>query len=506
MIENNRSIRIRTKVGNDDADKYVSVKLDSDVNIIELLSLKIDTSNFYKMHTSDYGCIAGRVLANGGVGIPNAKISVFVSLDDNETADPIVSALYPYSYVYGKDNEGRRYNLLPEEQVKSCHTPVGTFPSKRMVLDDDNYVEIFDKYYKYTTRSNDAGDYMIFGVPVGENIVHVDIDLSDIGMLSQRPRDMIYKGYDITQFENANKFKSDTNLDNLTQIISQNDSVYVYPFWGDTEEDEIKITRNDVDVQYKFEPTCIFLGSLITDEKSQGISKKCIPSDRMGKMDRLTTGAGTIEMIRKTPDGNVEEKQIQGNQLIDGNGTWCYQIPMNLDYYMTDEYGNFVPSDDKEKGIPTRTRVRFRVSLTDFQSDYENNHLAKLLVPNNPKNYEDLKNNYSFGSDATDDEVGSKSYRDLFWNKIYTVKQYIPRIQKGNNNRNVKFSGIKNINVNGGNNPIPYNNMRVNLTFMFALQCTILKILVRILGFVNSLNETLEKISSNETLRLCLYG
>lgn len=485
MEGSNRSLRIRTKVGNDDADKYVSIKLDSDVNIIELLSLKIDTSNFYKMHTSDYGCIAGRVLANGGVGIPNAKISVFVSLDDKETADPIISALYPYSYVYGKDNEGRRYNLLPEEQVTSCHTPVGTFPSKRMVLDDDNYVEIFDKYYKYTTRSNDAGDYMIFGVPVGENIVHVDIDLSDIGMLSQRPRDMIYKGYNITQFENANKFKSDTNLDNLTQIISQNDSVYVYPFWGDTEEDEIKITRNDVDVQYKFEPTCIFLGSLITDERSQGISKKCIPSDRMGKMDRLTTGAGTIEMIRKTPDGNVEEKQIQGNQLIDGNGTWCYQIPMNLDYYMTDEYGNFVPSDDKEKGIPTRTRVRFRISLTDFQSDYENNHLAKLLVPNNPKNYEDLKNNYSFGSDASDDEVGSKSYRDLFWNKIYTVKQYIPRIQKGNNNRNVKFSGIKNINVNGGNNPIPYNNIRINLTFMFVLQCAILKIMVRILQFIN---------------------
>jgi len=506
MIENNRSIRIRTKVGNDDADKYVSVKLDSDVNIIELLSLKIDTSNFYKMHTSDYGCIAGRVLANGGVGIPNAKISVFVSLDDKETADPIISALYPYSYVYGKDNEGRRYNLLPEEQVTSCHTPVGTFPSKRMVLDDDNYVEIFDKYYKYTTRSNDAGDYMIFGVPVGENIVHVDIDLSDIGMLSQRPRDMIYKGYNITQFENANKFKSDTNLDNLTQIISQNDSVYVYPFWGDTEEDEIKITRNDVDVQYKFEPTCIFLGSLITDERSQGISKKCIPSDRMGKMDRLTTGAGTIEMIRKTPDGNVEEKQIQGNQLIDGNGTWCYQIPMNLDYYMTDEYGNFVPSDDKEKGIPTRTRVRFRVSLTDFQSDYENNHLAKLLVPNNPKTYEDLKDTYHFGSATTDDETGTKSFRDLFWNKIYTVKQYIPRIQKGNNQRNVKFSGIKNINVNGGNNPIPYNNMRVNLTFMFVLQCAILKILVRILGFVNWLNQILEDISSNDTYICACMG
>ena len=484
MQDSNRSIRVRTKINSSDVnDRYVNVKLDNDIDIIELLSLKIDTSNFYKTHSSDYGCVAGRVLANGGVGIPNAKISVFVPLNDNENNDQVITSLYPFSYLYEKNDDGIRYNLLPDHQVSECHTPVGTFPSKRMVLDDDNVIEIFDKYYKYTTRSNDAGDYMIFGVPVGDQNIHVDIDLSDIGMLSQRPRDMIYKGYNVTQFENANKFKQDTNLDSLSQIITQNQSVYVFPFWGDTDKSEIKITRNDVDIQYKFEPTCVFLGSLITDNKSEGISKKCIPTDRMGKMDKLTTGTGTIEMIRKTPDGGVEEKQIQGNQLIDGNGTWCYQIPMNLDYFMTDEYGNFVPSDDKEKGIPTRARVRFRVSLTDFQSDYENNHLAKVLVPNNPRSKEDI--DYHFGSATLDNDEASKSYRDLFWNKIYSVKQYIPRIQKGNNQRNKKFSGIKNINVNGGNNPVPYNNMRVNLTFMFVLQCAIIKAIIIVLGFVN---------------------
>lgn len=484
MQDSNRSIRVRTKVNSSDAnDRYVNVKLDNDIDIIELLSLKIDTSNFYKTHSSDYGCVAGRVLANGGVGIPNAKISVFVSLDDDESNNHVITSLYPFSYLYGKNDDGIRYNLLPEDQVSECHTPVGTFPSKRMVLDDDNVIEIFDKYYKYTTRSNDAGDYMIFGVPVGDQNIHVDIDLSDIGMLSQRPRDMIYKGFNVTQFENANKFKQDTNLDSLSQIITQNQSVYVFPFWGDTDKSEIKITRNDVDIQYKFEPTCVFLGSLITDNRSEGISKKCIATERMGKMDKLTTGAGTIEMIRKTPDGGVEEKQIQGNQLIDGNGTWCYQIPMNLDYFMTDEYGNFVPSDNKEKGIPTRARVRFRISLTDFQSDYENNHLAKVLVPNNPRSKNDI--DYHFGSATLDDDEATKSYRDLFWNKIYSVKQYIPRIQKGNNQRNKKFTGIKNINVNGGNNPIPYNNMRVNLTFMFVLQCAIIKAIILILGFVN---------------------
>ena len=106
------------------------------------------------------------------------------------------------------------------------------------MLDDSNTLEIFDKYYKYTTVTNNAGDYMIFGVPVGNQTIHMDIDLSDIGFLSQKPIDMLYKGYNITQFENAQQFKKDTNLNNLTQIISQDTNVYVNPFWGD--EGEVK--------------------------------------------------------------------------------------------------------------------------------------------------------------------------------------------------------------------------------------------------------------------------
>ena len=484
--ENNRNYRIKTNIGTGNGqDKVVSFNLNQEYDNIEILSLKIDTENAYKLHTSKYGCIVGRVIANGGVGVPNAKVSVFIAATPSYDSDTLLNDLYPYTTSFSKDESGIRYNLFPDTQVSVCHTPIGTFPSKREVLDDTNSEIVYDTYYSFTTRTNDAGDYMLFGIPVGDQVVHTDIDLSDIGFLSQRPRDMVFKGYNITQFENANKFKTDTNIDNLTQVITQNDSVYVYPFWGEEEESEIKITRNDIEVQYKFEPTCVFIGSLISDERSNGILKNCTATERMGKMDRLTTGSGTIEMIRKAADGSVEEFSIQGNQLIDGNGVWCYQIPMNLDYLMTDEYGNLVPSDKKGKGIPTRTRVRFRVSLTDFQSDYENNHLAKVLIPNNPKTYDDL--DYVFGTYTKDKLDGTGSFRDLFWNNVYTVKSYIPRIQKGNYNRNRRFTGFKQVNVNGSNNPLPYNNLRVDLTFMFVVQCAILKMLIKITRFINKL-------------------
>ena len=480
MGEYNKSYRIRTEIGK---NTNLHVKLDREYDTLEIMSLKIDQINDYKLHSSDYGVIAGRVLANDAFGIPNAKVSVFIS--NNGDNDIIKNILYPYNNPYSKDKNGVRYNLLPNEQVSDCHTIIGTFPEKQYMINNDSLLEVFDEYYKYTTRTNNSGDYMIFGVPTGNQTIHVDIDLSDIGILSQKPRDMVYKGYNIEQFENPNKFKYSTNLDSLTQIISQDNVTDVIPFWGDENENTIGITRCDINIQYKFEPTCVFMGSVVSDTASNAISKKCIPTPGMGAMDEITTGSGTIEMIRKTPSGDVEEYQIKGTQLINGDGVWCYQIPMNLDYIMTDEYGNTVPTNDPKKGIPTRTRVRFRVSMQDFDSDSVNKFRCKMLVPHNPNIYDKTECedelDYDFG-----DNTKESSYRDLFWNCVYSVKSYIPRIQKGSNWKNEKFTGFKRVNYYGDKNPIPYNNIRIKIPFMYMILCVLIKSFIKITSLVNA--------------------
>ena len=478
MSSFNKSYRIRTEIGK---DTQLHVNLDRKYKTLEIMSLKINQENAYKLHSSNYGVIAGRVLANEAFGIPNAKISVFINIDNVDIYDPIKSVLYPYNTTYSKDKNGVRYNLFPNEQINNCHTIIGTFTEKQYMLDNNSTLEIFDKYYKFTTRTNNAGDYMIFGVPVGSQTIHVDIDLSDIGILSQKPRDMVYKGYNIEQFENPNKFKYDTNLESLTQVISQDNVTEVIPFWGDESENTIGITRCDINVQYKFEPTCVFMGSVVSDTASNGFSKKCIPTPGMGSMEEITTGSGTIEMIRKTPSGDVEEFQIKGTQLINGDGVWCYQIPMNLDYMMTDEFGNTVPTNDPEKGIPTRTRVRFRISMQDFDSDSVNMFRGKMLVPHNPDIYSDnCEYDYQFGTYTKEE-----SYRDLFWNGVYSVKSYIPRIQKGSNWKNEKFTGFKRVNYYGDKNPIPYNNIRIRIPFMYMILCVLIKFIIGIVAMLN---------------------
>ncbi len=451
MSETNKSYRIKTEVG---TDKNLTVKLEQDYNTFEILSLQLNQEDTYRLQTVGYGVVVGRVLANGGFGIPNAKISVFIESEEADYINVVLRQLYPYKSTRD-EVDYRRYNLLPDKSVDDCHRAVGSFPNKTYVLDNDDLIEIFDKYYKYTTRTNNSGDFIICGVPTGMQTIHMDLDLSDCGILSQKPRDFYYKGYTVEQFENPNQFKVSNNIDSLSQIFTQDQVVNVIPFWGDNNQgDTIGVTRCDIDVNFKFEPTCVFIGSIISDSSSKGISKKCIATNTMGAMDELVTGEGTIEMIRKTPDGNVEEFQIKGTELINSNGVWCYQIPMNLDYMVTDEYGNMVPTDNPNKGIPTRTSVRFRVSMHDTEENTENYFLSKVLVPNNPQEKDEV--DFNFGT-ATKDT----SYRDLFWNNVYTVKSYIPRFQKSQNVKNERFTGIKHSNIYGNNNPIPYNDSRI---------------------------------------------
>ena len=441
--------------------------------MFEILSLKLNQTNSYKTYESDYGVIVGRVTANGGFDVPNAKVSVFIEVsDDDELKDRL---LYNFTSTSDTDYDGIRYNLLPDFVDDACHQNVGTFPNKRLVLDNKDVIEMFDKYWKYTTTTNHAGDYMIYGVPTGSQQIHVDVDLSDCGILSQRPRDMIGKGYNANMFESPNKFKSSTNLNSLAQIISQDRGVYVYPYCGDVSdgEDKFSITRCDINLEYKFESYAVFMGSIVTDKGSNAIGKNCTGTEQNGKMSDLIAGEGTIEMIRKTIDGKVEEFPIMGNRLIDGDGVWCYQIPMNLDYVTTDEFGNLVPTDNPDKGIATRTRVRFRISLDENPNDATARKRARYLVPNNPRLGEGdfdetLEADYEFGS-ATREE----SYCDMFWNKVYTVKNYIPKLQKNSKETNRKHTGIKLVNHYGDNNPMPYNALTIKLSFTYRIICVI---------------------------------
>jgi hypothetical protein len=474
------NIRIRTTPGN--SPSSINVKVNQKFDFIEILSLKISQDEAYRRFCSDYGAVVGRVIVNNGVGVPNAKVSIFIPIDDEDALDPETLGLYPFEIVTGKDHSGIGYNLLPRNSrgKGECFTPIGTFPSKREIQDNPEMGYIYCKYYKFTTTTNDSGDFMIFGVPVGSHFLHVDVDVSDIGILSQKPYELIEEGASEKSFASPTKYKGRDETINLNQLKTMSPiSVDVVPFWGDLEECEVGISRVDVDLKTKINPTALFMGSLFSDSEKNSINKRCRPRKKMGKHSELVTGPGRIEMIRKTLSGRIERHDVKGGEVIDDNGTWAYLIPMNLDYMVTSEDGTMIPSDDPKKGIPTRANVRFRIGMNDTGAEGRLRSRAKYLVPNNPVNKNAV--DYDF-----DESTNPESFANFYWNKIYTVKNHITRVQPNKSVENRNFIGIKDVDE-GQSTPFPFNRMDNDINPLFGAVCTILTIILSLICVINGI-------------------
>jgi hypothetical protein len=475
------SNNIRIKTTPNGSDKYVKLKLDQNFDFIEILSLKVSQEETYRKFCSDYGAIVGRVIVNNGFGIPNAKVSVFIPIDEVDKLNSEIVGLYPFETVSDKDSQGIRYNLLPRnaENNNNCFTPVGTFPSKREILDDETVLSVYCKYYKYTTTTNYAGDFMLFGVPIGTYTLHVDADISDIGYASQRPYDLIRQGTPEKFFESATKFKADKNLDRLVQIKTANIGVNVQPFWGDLENCEIGFTRADLDLNYTLSPAAIFMGSIYGDQNKNSVNKRCRPRRKMGNLCDQVVNTGTIEVLRKNVDDLVEQVIID-DAKIDEDGTWAFQIPMNLDYMVTNEFGELVLTNDPNIGIPTRAKVRFRIGMDENGREGRLRTRAKYLVPNNPQTQNEI--DYNFNEKTKD-----TSFKNLYWNKIYTVSNFISRFQKENTGvSSENMVGVKDVDsCVGTKTPFPYNRVNTTGNPIFFIVCLLIRILAFFIYVIN---------------------
>ena len=460
--------RISTNIGK---DQILKVELKQDFDLLEILSLKFTQKEIYASICSDYGVVCGRITVNNGLGVPNARVSIFIPLTTDDETDPVISTLYPFKTVNDKNENNYRYNLLPARKQHGGHEPTGTFPDQSDVLTREEVLEVYEKYYKYTVKTNNAGDFMIWGVPLGEQTIHVDLDLSDIGCFSFRPYDFVKQGLGPDQFKNSYEFKSSVDLDSLPQVVSFNKTIEVYPFWGNEDICAIGLTRTDFDlseVGVKIEPKAFFIGGTYTDSGKNSVNKSCSPRRKMGRKCDLITKTGTIEAIRytiKKDDINrplIESYDIQED--IPEDGSFVFPVPMNMDYVFTNEFGENEITNDSNKGVPTSACYRFRFSLDD-SGNARVRKTASFLVPNIREYDNDIDKSYSFSTNYSDypsgavsndpnrgmlySELGQYNPRDYFYrmtyNKVYTMSSFQNIHYAGDSFTNDRYVGIKEI-------------------------------------------------------------
>ena len=432
-----KSIRIKTTPGG--GDKYVSLNIEQDFDFLEVLSVKIRQDDVYRRFCSDYGVVVGRVILNDGFGAPNAKVSVFIPLDEEDEDNTLITSIYPYKSVTDTDSEFVRYNLLPEDKQNEFHQPVGTFPSKRKILNNDVYLDVYDKYYKFTTTTNGAGDFMLFGVPVGQQTIHFDLDLSDMGNVSLTPADLISSGVNENElipinFTNTSittyEFKQSTDLALLPQIKTTDIDVDVQPFWGDAEQCQIGISRLDWKVPGEIKPSALFFGNIFAENHQYFYYDS--PRKRANGSPSISTVkkdlSGVIDVYTVLP-GDTNSRYYR--TYVFENGKYDLTIPMNNGYVMTDEFGNTVPSDNINVGLASYGDFRFIFTPNDevySQGGYTvrrgkhaipSYHTVNSQTPSIPKDENAPLTKFSSVSTDPNDNQVSGQYLDLFYTRPY---------------------------------------------------------------------------------------
>ena len=509
------SYRIKTEIGQ---DKVVNFQLDQNIEFLEILSFKIRQSDVYTLDCANYGVVAGRITANNGFGISNARVSIFIPLSEEDENNELITSIYPYKTINDKNEDGYRYNLLPYEPSYSGHVATGTFPTLNDVMFDGQAIEVYEKYYKYTVKTNSSGDYMIFGVPVGSYTILMDLDLSDIGSgFNLTPQDLIRMGRATDAQFKGNSFQKSSDLNSLPQIVSLSKGITISPLWGNPETCDSTINRVDFDLRddanIDIQPTSIFIGSIFGTSNIDSVRINCRVKESMGNLCQLETGPGQILAIRQTRnlDENglpiLEQYELGNNgRVIDGDGAWVVELPMNLDYVITDENGNQVITNDEKIGIPTKGKYRFKVKWQDVDNSTDTSRKAHFLVPN-IKEYgwnalgtadpidsniantkKELAGSYYFGLDwdgYTNKDAAiicEDTFYEFEYNKVYTVAGLVDQYQGGESQG--KFIGIKEISDRSCEqnvNKYPVNDGVKNFDLLYFL----FSLIVQIIQFIN---------------------
>lgn len=494
----NKTYKVKVDLNNP-KETNIKIELNSRIDEMNFLTLKLTQEDLYQTINSDFGVIIGRVIANNGIGVSNAKISIFIPIDENDLNNSVINSIYPYTTVQqGDDN--KQYNLLSRVSILDENgnykpkQPFGSFPTKEEFLTNESFLYVYEKYYKYTTTTNEFGDYMLFGVPIGLQKVHMSVDITDIGKNSMTPMYMVKNlGYSQSLFtQDSSSIIEQKRFSDLPNIELQNVDVNVIPFWGDSSLMNIGITRQDFNIKSLLKSSAVIFGSIATMGEACTIGSPMFNRQRDGftflspdvyggstnernhdirtlrysnnLKFRVFTFRNGITKEDINHDLNLDNNLYFSNKKIDTltdiyeldeseyfvyieDGFFALNINCNTKRVMTDENGLEIELDDNDsRGVYSEFRGMFIVEIDDPKLNISNGGgtyygkdigfttRAKLKYPQERFSLRGNAGNISNENNVESDKW-RKEYFELKKGNLYTISQFFPtRYIGGSNN------------------------------------------------------------------------
>jgi hypothetical protein len=203
-------------------DFYVNVNLKRTHDTLDTLSIYNNVINSMPSQQSDTGVVFGRLMARQNIKDESGK-GIKIPLKNVPIGIFNPSQTYPASTSV--DENGDRIFLNTLESAEE----IEYFNSQSFSSDTENYLRsasAFDTvpdHYKYVTRTNENGEFVIYNVPTGTQTVIFEIDLFKQGLTKDEIA-LNYFPFPATD---------DANIDNIPSYIFKQFAIDIVPAWGD---------------------------------------------------------------------------------------------------------------------------------------------------------------------------------------------------------------------------------------------------------------------------------
>lgn len=215
-------------------DYFLNVKLNRSVDILNTLNIYNVPINDTVKFNSDTGVLYGKIEA----------IQVLLDEQGNKIKIPLRNAIVgifnpsdEFQSVGSVDDDGNRIKMTLYENMPSNLKSYGSFQS---YLTDVDYTtkdwqnDTIPPKYKYTTTTNENGEFILYNVPVGSQTLMLEVDLLKQGL---EPEEVALNFFPYP-------LNDEPNISNIPHLYFNQFPVNIVPSWGEfqTGYTEINLT------------------------------------------------------------------------------------------------------------------------------------------------------------------------------------------------------------------------------------------------------------------------
>lgn len=271
-------------------DMFVNIKMERSFNSLDTLKIYNNLLNSIPTQEAKTGVVFGSLTASqqitdeNGLTVKIPLRNVPVGIFNKSETFPSVTSL---------DENGNRITLnLTQTSTLSSYFNTESFENDSQYLQNGSGFTSVPDQYKYVTFTNENGEFILYDVPVGEQVLMFEVDLFRQGLTKD---EIQHNFFPFPVNENP-------NIDNIPSFFFRQVPIDVFPAWGTSQTGYTEVDVN-VNLDLRKWTTYIFAPAAYGNEKLEVSTA------------RNAANTFKIEILDMTSEGFVQ-KPVEVVQIV----------------------------------------------------------------------------------------------------------------------------------------------------------------------------------------------